>query len=308
MKRKFYVFHNWVAKKVMSRRLRAGTDMIILAASSYLMVKKLFGFSISGWLLNNALQQPLVTGYVVLCGIALSVAILIKILHIYFEYFPPLNHDLVEPDEISDCLYRMNSEIAGHISRFNEGVPLNVKSICEQHAYKVNMGLIIDSLAEHVRKSIGNIRVKRKDLFISLYCKESNALHYMLHYDSKRDLVESRVIDLEDKKYRDYESVKCIRSFNTTAYVLDRKQYAKGASKRHKTIEHYMGCKLSSDEKVFGFLNIEFHNNAIFPDEASMQDFMEEHVFPFKLLLEYQFLKKDFFESFKEFETFWRAA
>lgn len=68
-----------------------------------------------------------------------------------------------------------------------------------------------------------------------------------------------------------------------------------------------MGCKLSSENKIFGFLNIEFHNNAIFPGESAMYDFMEEHVLPFKLLLEYQYLKKEFFGSFLSFETNWRV-
>ena len=51
-----------------------------------------------------------------------------------------------------------------------------------------------------------------------------------------------------------------------------------------------------------------FHHNALFTDEEEMQDFMEEHIYPFKLLLEYQFLKKEFFDSLKNFDVNWRAA
>ncbi|GGE34994.1 hypothetical protein GCM10007421_05920 [Halopseudomonas oceani] len=120
--------------------------------------------------------------------------------------------------------------------------------------------------------------------------------------------METKSISLNSEKYQEYESVKCLRSNNTTACVLDKKRYAKGASKRHKTIEHYIGCKLSSEHKVFAFLNIEFHNSAIFPEESDMQDFLEEHVYPFKLLLEYQFLKKEFFSHLKSLDEYRRVA
>lgn len=310
MKRTILKVRNWLGKAFSNRLLKLFSDTVILVASSYLMIKKVSGFSISGWLLENALQQPLVNIYVVVSMVVLILAILAKIGILLFEYFPPLNHSFVEPDEISNCLHRINSEIAAHLSKCNGSAPVDIRTICDQHGFNVNLGLIVDALAEHIRKSIKNIRIKKKDLFISLYSydEEKNQLEYMFHYDSKRDLVESRIIALDAPKFQGYESVKCLNSTNTTAYVLDRNQYAKGASKRHKTIQHYIGCKLSSEERIFGFLNIEFHNEAIFPDESVMQDFLEEHIYPFKLLLEYQFLKKYFFHSFKEFDTHWRAA
>lgn len=310
MKRRLIKTHAWLAKVFASRRIRLATDVIILLASCYLMVKRTLDFSISDWLLENALQQPLVDAYVIGAGISLIMAILSKLVVLVLDYFPPLNHDFIEPDEISNCLFRMNSEIADHIAKCSQTPPVNIRSLPEQHGCRLNLALITESLAEHIRRSISNIKVKKKDLFISLYAYNDQTanLEYILHYDPKRDLVESRSIDLADKKYEGYECVKCINSTNTTAYVLDGGDYAKGASKRHKTIEHYIGCKLSSENKVFGFLNIEFHNNAIFPDESTMRDFMEEHIFPFKLLLEYQYLKKEFFGSFASFEDNWRVA
>jgi hypothetical protein len=113
---------------------------------------------------------------------------------------------------------------------------------------------------------------------------------------------------MNEKKYKDYESVKCINGSNSTAYVLEKNQYSPGASRRRKTIEHYMGCKLETNGNLFGFLNIEFHNGKVFLDEDSMQEFMEQHVFPFKLLLEYQYLKKSFFGRFNHFDKYWRVA
>ncbi|MFZ5428572.1 MAG: hypothetical protein ACOZEN_16540, partial [Thermodesulfobacteriota bacterium] len=84
----------------------------------------------------------------------------------------------------------------------------------------------------------------------------------------------------------------CMKSFDSTTYMVDRSGYSRGNSKRHKTVQQYMGCKLEADGSVYGFLNIEFHNNSIFATEEEMQDFMENNIFPYKALLEYQFLKK----------------
>jgi len=113
------------------------------------------------------------------------------------------------------------------------------------------------------------------------------------------------VIDLEGIEYSQYECVKCMNSSASTSYVIAKEGYARGGSKRYKTVKQYMGCKLETNGYDFGFLNIEFHNQAIFVDEDEMQDFMEENIFPFKLLLEYQYLKKEFFRRFEELDKHW---
>lgn len=275
------------------------------------MIKKSLGFSISGWLLSNAFHQPLVNLYVYFSVGFLVAAIISKVVILFFDYFPASNHYSVEPDEISDCLHRMNTEICNHINKCSSDDAANIKILHEQHGYKLNLALIIGSMAEHVRKSITSIKIKNKDLFISIYAydEDLNNLEYLLHYDPKRDLIETKTIELNSAKYVKYESVKCMKSTNATAYVLNGKvNYAKGGSKRHKSIQHYLGCKLSSENKIYGFLNIEFHNSSLFSDETEMQDFMEEHIYPFKLLLEYQFLKKEFFTSLRDFDQNWRVA
>jgi hypothetical protein len=89
---------------------------------------------------------------------------------------------------------------------------------------------------------------------------------------------------------------------------LSKKEYSKGSPKRHKTFQQYMGCKLESNNTIYGFLNIEFHNHDVFVDEAEMQDFMEEIIFPFKLLLEYQYLKAQFFSKFEKLKDNWEVS
>lgn len=285
-----------------SRTVRFLSELVLLVASSYLLLKKLIGFSVSGWLLNNALQQPLVNLYVIFSVVILIIAIVVRGIALYFDRFPVSNYSAVEPGEISDCLDRMNSEIIDHLTSCERNSPESIRSINDQHGFSRNMALIVSSLAEHIRKSAstGAIKIKNKSLFISLYTYESSAniLKYELHYDPKRDLVESRCVYLDSEDHKKYEMVKCITETKDTAYVLNAKRdYARGASKRYKTIKHYMGCKLTRGPLIFGFLNIEFHYNNLFSDEEEMRDYMEDHVYPFKLLLEYQYLKRKFFDN-----------
>lgn len=309
MKRLYLKLYGATARLILGRYCKIFSDVVLLSASAYLMAKKGFGFSISGWLLNNALHQNGVNAYVYISGVVLLVALLIKVMAILFENFPPMKHGTVEPEEISDCIQSMNMEILGHITKCNNG-PTDITLLSEQHSFDVNLRLITEALAEHIRKSIESIKIKRKDLFISVYRydKEANLLMYELHFDHKRDLVKSKEINLSSDKFKDYESVKCFLSDNSTSYVLEKEKYSHGSSKRYKTIQHYLGCKLETNGKVSGFLNIEFHNNPVFADEEAMQDFMEENIFPFKLLLEYQYLKHEFFQKFSNFEEHWRVA
>lgn len=273
------------------------------------MLKKAFDFSISGWLLNNVLHQSGVNLYVKISAGILIVSFIFKLLSILFEQFPPAKHSVVEPEEISDCISVMNKEILGHINKCALN-PVDVTRLNEQHSFDVNMRVITDALAEHIRKSIKSINIKRKDLFLSVYRydKSEEKLVYELHYDHKRDLVKSKEIKINNADFKNYESVKCFLDGKNTSYVLNKKSYAKGNSKRSKTVQHYLGCKLETNGHVVGFLNIEFHNNSVFSNEESMQDFMEESIYTFKLLYEYQYLKHDFFNKFCNFEQNWRVA
>lgn len=297
------------SKFVLGYKLSLFSDLVILFASGYLLIKKVFDISISGWLLNNALHQSAVNGYVYFSGALLVVAISIKAISLVFQNFPPIKHSTVEPEEISECLLVMNSEITSHIKKCNSDDSPDVTRLQEQHGFDVNIRLISESMAEHIRRSFDAIKIKRKDLFISLYSydHDGECLKYELHYDPKRDLVQTKQISLSDNKFDTYECVKCIKSPNSTAYVLDKRKYQKGSSKRYKTLRQYMGCKLENSEHLFGFLNIEFHNYDVFTDEDEMQDFMEENIFPFKLLLEYQYLKGEFFGKFKDFNEYWEV-
>ena len=197
-------------KIVLGRHCKLITDLVVYVASCYLMVKKSFDFSISGWLLNNALHQTAVNIYVSISWWILITILFIKLLAMIFELFPIVKHAAVEPEQISGCIQSMNLELLSHITKCESNL-VNITQLPEQHSFDVNLRLITEALAEHIRKTISLIKVKRKNLFISIYRYDegSNLLIYELHYDHKRDLVKSKTINLDSEDYKNYESVKC---------------------------------------------------------------------------------------------------
>lgn len=293
----------------LSKKNKLFTDIVLLLASGYLLVKKVFTFSISGWLLQNYLNQGGVNLYIYISGGLLITALCLKFVAVIFEAFPPSKHLSVEPDEITACLQNMNNEISAHLAKCETEQPF-VNRLSEQHSFDINLRLITESLVEHVKKSLNGIKIKKRDLFVSLYAlnEESQTLEYLLHFDQKRDLVRTKSIPLNGDAFEKYESVKCLLSNSTACVVLEKRHYEKGLPKRYKTLQHYIGLKLELNGATFGFLNIEFHNNPLFTDEDTMTEFMEENIFPFKLLFEYQFLKRDFFKQFEEFNNNWRVT
>jgi hypothetical protein len=277
--------------------------LCVTAAAGYLMLKKATDWALSDALNKHLLNEAGIKFYVWTVGIILFLAILTKLATMLFEVFPVLKFKDIEPAEISQALHRINSEITDHIRKWEkEEKTSQLKNLKEQHCFSLNIRNLSDYLATHIKRAIVPVQIKNKDIFISLYLydKSKNLLTYELHYDPKRDLVETRAIDLKDRQYENYICVKCINSNQKTAYVLKKEDYKKGHSKRYKTFKQYMGCKIENDDNLFGFLNIEFHNHDVFKHEEEMEDFMEKNVFPFKLLFEYQFLKKSFFNQLHE--------
>ncbi len=308
--------YRWVYYKgsrfALNKKNKLFSELVLVSAAGYLLLKKTNDISITAWLRENYLNSGGVSDFVLVAGAIITYSLLVKCMAILFENYPAENNSGIEPEEISHCLLAFNGEIQRHIDKVKSNAPLTVNNIADDHYFDVNIRLVVDALAEHIRKCIRDMKIKRRDIFISLYkyseSKNSPRLEYVLHYDHKRDVVGSKVIPLGDDNYKDYECVKCMVSNETARYVLDKDKYAKSGTKRQKSLQQYMGCKLHSGDKVFGFMNIEFHNHLVFHSEEGMQDFMENNVFPFKLLLEYQYLKGDLFSTFSEFHSHWRVA
>ena len=66
------------------------------------------------------------------------------------------------------CLSTMNRKMFGLVNR-SSSEPIDLTRLKDHQTFQVNMRLITQALAEHIRKSIQLIKIKQKDLFISVY-------------------------------------------------------------------------------------------------------------------------------------------
>ena len=282
-------------------KLETFSDIALLVATTYLLINRTTGFSFFGWLVENVFHQEFVDILRVLTAALLVVIACVKAGCLFFKAFPLSTHVAREPENIATCIKVINDEVYKHIVRCASTQPLQATALTNEHSFDLNLRSVVHCLAEHILATV-NANLRRRDLFISVYsyCSESRELKYELHSPARSDLVNSRIIKVDDPSYADYESVKSILSSASTSYVPEKVNYAKGQAKRYKTVKQYMGCKLEHNSKLFGFLSIEFHRLSPFIDESQMEVFMEEHVFPFRLLIEYQYLKSSFFGDFSK--------
>ena len=188
------------------------------------MLRELTGFSISRWLFDNVLHQNGVNLFVQISIVLLFIGVASKIFSIVMEQFPPKQFEMVEPEELMGCLSTMNREMFGLVNR-SSSEPIDLTRLKDHQSFQVNMRLITQALAEHIRKSIQLIKIKQKDLFISVYDYDvlGNSLSYALHYDPRRDLVKSKSIGLTVEEFKDYECVKCLNAGESTTYVLNER-------------------------------------------------------------------------------------
>lgn len=232
--------------------------------------------------------------------VAIVIALVEKFFHMIVIRFPASTYRAIKPNQTTACLVQFNKQVLARIGQIasDHVVPNNLYNA---EIFDSNIRLIVDGLVEHIQLSTGRVKDKDNDIFISVYSYNDTekVFTYEFHFHFKRDRVRSERIPILEEKFKHYECVKIMAKNLSTAYVLNRKDYAMGDETRFKTMKQYMGCKLESKDTIFGFLNIEFHNRRFFLSRDSMEQFMENHVFPFKLLLENQYLNRDLMDTIR---------
>lgn len=296
------VYHK-IGKRCQNAKHRTFVDVCVASLAGYFTLKKYFGWSLSVWLAQvftpaavPIVEYPLlaIAGY----ATAMKIGLLI------LDAYPATRIKITEPEGLNHCCLRINEEIARHLASILASPATAVTTFTTYHNFKVNVALVVQSLADHIKSTLSGSR--SRDIFISVYavpCFEDTSaprdtLEYLTHVDPKRDFIHSRSISFSDGAFRQYECIKCVHSPHETCFVLDcQSNYYRSASKRHKTIQHYVGMKLQANGTLLGFVNIEFHNKRFFVSEDEIVDYVETHLIAFRYLLEYQFLKRAFFET-----------
>ena len=283
------------------------SGITLFVFGSYLTAQKLFGFSLSEWIRQEANISIPKDGFFykfafILFGISVvRQAILLFLPDVQRE----LEVEFTEDSSPVRCIQVNNQEIEGYLNRFDD--PSIVRSeFASFHKYVEGIQVVASVLGPAIREYDKSHRLKNKHIFVSIYEsaylesldeQDNSKLTYVAHYPPNRDDADTKTIDCEG----DHSNFACSNAFRSDkkVLILDARKggaYFIGAVKRRKKIRHYIGVPISFRGRCYGVINIEFHDTVVFSSEDDMKDFYVQCISPFRRLVEYQMLKKLFFK------------
>lgn len=292
-------------------------DLFIFLYGAHAMTKSMFPNLSGVKLLKHVIGDAVVIiPYLVTpIKILIVAALVYKAMNIIFSAKSfSKKHSAVKPKKIVSVLEQMNREIENHINVASDKKDsltgkADIDSIQRQHNYQLMLNNIVERLREQIRESLIDKGAELDDILISLYVfnpmKKTLTLQACCY--EQKDLILSKTIVIDERKYEEYECVKAMKNDSLVTYVHDKKKYFRSTEKKKKTFRHYIGCKIATESTILGYINIEFHNKVLFVDEKEMQDFYFDNIAPYKLLSEYQFLKSWFIHTLVNFSSFWAS-
>lgn len=273
--------------------------ILLLYGFNYALI--FFSFSLAQYI-DLYFKPELTISISRLFGLLLIFSLIGKIFQIISRRFPITTTQAPNPKGVNHCLLNINNEIDEHIREIVNNIKIDPTLFKHAHKFETNIALCVLHMGEHIISCFNN-KLTQKDIFISIYKFEnfefnntnSNKLIYITHFDSTRDIVSSREIDITNKKFESYECVRLLQANNKTLVKFDCSDYQK--SNLRPNVNHYFGFVISSNNIKLGIINIEFHNHSFFQSKEEMCDFVERYLLAFMCLLEYQFLKKRIFTN-----------
>lgn len=296
-------FYRWLSRKANRPGHLLFVNVVVAISTSYLGLKKFSGISVTE-LLASMLYPPAPDWIIrILLAIVIYVSVA-KVFLIFVDFYPTSIVTKIEPDGLSACILKVNQEIENHLNMIINGTNHVIPSLLNAHSFDVNVRLVVHELVEHLIASLKSKNLRKRDVFVSVHQIRAAAvpaecaasLQYVAHYPETRNNVSTKDILLNDESTKDYYCVKCINEGHSCAIRSDCYDFAKGRGKRKKTIQNYVGFTLKANDELLGFVNIEFHKKCFDQDEE-LEEFTESTLVAFKLLIEYQFLKRIFFRT-----------
>jgi hypothetical protein len=298
--------YHWLSKTVTNKTHQAIVNGLLLALGLHVSIQKVAGLSLST-LLHNLLSPAGFYWVKVAAITGIIYASVVKLITHFMDSHPPLSTKTQEPERISECALVINDEIKRHLRDIISNPKASSQTFLKSHNFDVNVAHVVSSLADHLKRAFSHLKVRNRDIFISVYQLEhleskmppSQSLIYLTHWEPSRDVVFSKKIEPNRREFKTYECVKAINEGKSSVIKWNCSDYAKSKNSRGK-IKHYIGFKFEFDGAILGFMNIEFHNTQLFLEEEKMLDFVEKEIIAFKYLVEYQFLKRRFFCAVNE--------
>lgn len=280
-------------------------DAIPAATAAYFTYKKFTDFSaehiLDGWVTAKG------TDYLIGTGLAVIIyATLVKIALVFVARFEVRLAGGVDYNSIKHLYKKNNLEIEQHLKDIKLPA-FGKQNFLKFHAFNPNINLLIYSLDAHLRHAISPTegKLRQRDLCISLYelveskpelADRGSRFTLAAHYDPACFELKTVDIYVNAIDFQGFAGVRAIKNGNTVCVPnCSNGTYFKGSIKRRRHVKQYFGIPLEVGGQIVALLNIETHNKNCFASAKQMEDFFSEHLYPFKCLFEYQFLKRNFF-------------
>lgn len=275
------------------------TELTNLMVISYFLIKKITNISLTDGL-NKIFHEGATSFVIAFLLIVILISTIIVAIRIVADKFFAVEIAIGSTAGSNELSKLANKEISSHIKNIRTE---NKIEFLKHHHFDINIPFIVKELSSHIRDTINSKKVKSRDIFISVYKttgfefqNDVRELSYLTHYDPHRDVVVSRTIDLKADKYKNYECVKLFKEGKNLVAKSNCDDYHK-TGKRNKKIMHYIAFGLYRDDYLMGVVNIEFLNNKLFNDDDDLEEFVYKNLIGYKHLVEYQFLKRQFFSA-----------
>jgi len=287
--------------------------LILLGFSSYLAAQKLFGFSLRDLVFGLSdkeidLHSISSLYYPAYALFALAVAREV-ILVLWSNKVRRIKEVDSEDATPTACLCATNQEIENYIKQVSQPDIIR-QQFRNFHNYAEGVDLITSSMGNAIKLFFDEQKLEKRKTFISVYesawletFDESDypTLTWVCQYPRRQMDVGTKIIQTLDQ----HASFACSTVFreDKKVCIFDAKKddaFLSDGVDRRKSIRHYIGIPVSILGKCHGVVNIEFHKKEVFNSEDEMVAFYNQHLAPFRVLLEYQLLKKIFFRKLYE--------
>lgn len=207
---------------------------------------------------------------------------------------------------------KTNEEIREHIPKVQDAA-FKLTELPAIHPFRENIYLVLvvyqKKLLEKL-ESLSTEKIRARNLWLSLYVYEptkqesesGKKFKLMSLVATPSASVGTEEIFLKDDRFKDWAGVRAITSNPANILCVAKcskkgSAFVKGSCGRRKNIQHYFGVPIETVGGVIGLLNIEIHSFDCFATDEEMVSFAENELYGLRSSLEYQFLKKFFFEQ-----------
>jgi len=269
---------------------RIFVEIVVFSLPFYFLVRPhLNGYTIS-WILSQVVT-PL--GSQILKFLVILYAAIANIILFYRDRYlkaEPIKDDSTSRRQLERVFETINREIEEHAESLKDDKFSLTESFVKYQAYRQNIKIVFLCLLDVFISFFKHLEVSANTFHFSFYEYRESKLHFVERLDTSGQ--EPNCLDIGDRSFCCF---KAIETKEFKCYPKATGNYVKGTERRN-SVEQFYCIPIKLKDNVLGVINIEIHGKKIFSNKMEMIDFYKSHLLTFSFAIQYQCLKRMFFE------------